>query len=532
MKTRKVLAALAAAGAVTASALVTVGPVSAAGGAPSRSSRDVCGPVPAGYERCNAKIVTDSKGHAIASAVKPDSAVYFPADLQSAYRLKPTLGAGQTVAIVDAFDNPNAEADLAVYRAQFGLPACTTANGCFKKVNQSGGTSLPAAAPTNSWGVESSLDVDMVSAGCPLCHILLVEANDNGGLNLYAAAAYAATQAHYVSNSWGGGEFDGEGDYAATYFSHPGTIFTASTGDSGYGVQTPAAYPNVVAVGGTSLYTAANGRGWTETAWSGAGSGCSVYIPKPSWQNSAVTGCANRALADVSAVADPNTGVAIYDTYGYGGWLEVGGTSAAAPLVASVYALKGQGFVQQDASGLWNFAPKGFFDVKSGSNGSCSPSQLCTAVKGWDGPTGLGTPNNIGSFGYFGPTADLKIQETKTTLAGSAQLTLHYTISNLGPSTASSIVLVNDLVVPSFLSANATSDRSASCVFATPPAGKNVEIRCTLSSSLASGAVWHLDIAYNGGSKASFDSTTTVSGSPVDVNPANNTVHIATSFPK
>jgi hypothetical protein len=384
-----------------------------------------------------------------------------------------------------------------------------------------------------------SLDVDMVSAICPLCHILLVESNTNYPDSMGPAATYAATQAHYVSNSYGGHEFLGETSYAG-YYSHPGTIFTASTGDDSYsfGVQQPSAFGSVVAVGGTSLQTAATTRGWTETAWGnevpneGAGSGCSVYVAKPSWQNSAVTGCSTRAVADISAVADPATGVTVYDTYGYSGFLVLGGTSAASPIVASAYALKGQGFAMQDASALWSFAPKGFYDVKKGNNGTCSPSQLCTARAGWDGPTGWGTPNGLGALGVYGPTADLKIQETKLAHTPSGQVTLGFTITNLGPSTVSGLKLVDDLVAPSFVSFGWGSANPWTCGLTTPPAGKTHELTCSGSFSLASGGVGYLTVEYNGGSKGSFDSTASISGSPVDVKPANNTVHITTAFPK
>jgi hypothetical protein len=257
-----------------------------------------------------------------------------PADLLSAYNL-PSGGAGQTVAIVDAFDDPNAESDLAVYRQQYGLPPCTTANGCFKKIDQRGGTSYPP--PDSSWAGEISLDVDMVSAICPSCNILLVEADDNYMDNLGAAVNQAVAQgAKYVSNSYGGGEGSDETQYDDSFFHHPGVAITASTGDDGYGTSYPAVSPYVTAVGGTSLAKdTSTTRGWTEAAWSGAGSGCSTYENKPSFQTD--SGCSRRAVADVSAVADPNTGVAVY----YGGWHVYGGTSASAPIIASTYALGG-----------------------------------------------------------------------------------------------------------------------------------------------------------------------------------------------
>jgi subtilase family serine protease len=354
------------------------------------SAEPVCGPVAVGYARCLALRVTGS-GHLSADA---GPAGYHPAYLKSAYKVGPG-GTGQTVAIVDAFDDPNAESDLAVYRAQFGLQPCTTANGCFKKVDQNGGTTYPP--PNVNWAAEISLDLDMVSAICKRCHILLVEANDNSIANLAAAVNRAAILgATQISNSYGGAEFAGETTYASSY-NHPGIPITASSGDSGYsaGAQVPAAYRTLTAVGGTNLLPKANARGWREKAWSGAGSGCSAFITKPSWQHD--TSCSGRTIADVSAVADPATGVSVYDTYGLGGWVVFGGTSASAPIIASVYALAGNGSGINNASFAYAHTAS-LFDVTRGSNGSCGGSYLCTGLPGYDGPTGVGTPNGTGAF--------------------------------------------------------------------------------------------------------------------------------------
>jgi subtilase family serine protease len=319
-----------------------------------------------------------------------------PADLQDAYKLpSATAGSGATVAIIDAQDDPNAESDLATYRSQYGLPACTTANGCFQKVDERGGTSYPAA--DTGWAGEISLDVDMVSAVCPNCHILLVEA-DQPSMDDLGAAVNTAVRlgAKYVSNSYGGSEDATDTNSDSQFFNHPGVAITVSSGDSGYGTEYPAASQYVTAVGGTSLSRSSNSRGWDESAWNGAGSGCSSVDAKPSWQ--ADTGCGRRAIADVAAVADPNTGVAVYQTYGGNGWAVYGGTSASAPIVASVYALAGNpGAGDQPAS--YPYAHTGdLFDVSSGSNGSCDPTYLCTAGAGYDGPTGLGTPNGTAAF--------------------------------------------------------------------------------------------------------------------------------------
>jgi subtilase family serine protease len=346
-----------------------------------------------GAAACHALLRTDIGG-------KPGGASpsgYGPAELQSAYKLPSSTGGnGQTVAIVDAYDDPTAESDLAVYRSTFGLPPCTTANGCFRKVDQNGDTNYPRKDA--GWAAEISLDLDMVSAICPNCHILLVEATSNSFANLGAAENQAANlAANAISNSWGGSDVP-DTTYGS-YFNHPGIAITASSGDGGYGVEYPASSHYVTAVGGTSLKPASGSRGWAETAWSGAGSGCSAYNITLDGQTSLNTGCAKRAVADVSAVADPNTGVAVYDTtryQGLQGWLVFGGTSASSPIIASVYALAG------NAASITNNYPythaTSLFDVTSGSNGTCPTIQWCNARTGWDGPTGLGTPNGVSAF--------------------------------------------------------------------------------------------------------------------------------------
>jgi subtilase family serine protease len=349
-----------------------------------------------------------------------------PADLQSAYKLSAAGGGGATVAIVDAFDDPSAESDLATYRSQFGLPACTTANGCFRKVNQNGQTS-PLPSSDTGWAGEISLDVDMVSAVCPNCHILLIEANSNSDADLYAAVDRAVTMgAKYVSNSWGGAEYSGQ-TTDDSHFNHPGVAITVSSGDSGNGSEYPATSRFVTAVGGTSLRTAANTRGWTESVWSGAGSGCSSFDSKPSWQT-VTTNCSRRAEADVSAVADPATGVAVYQTFGNSGWAVYGGTSASAPIVASVYALAGTPGAS-DYPASYPYAHAGnLFDVTTGNNGTCGSPQ-CSAGTGWDGPTGLGTPNGTAAF-VAGTTGGVSVTNpgNQTGTVGTAtSLTLHAT---------------------------------------------------------------------------------------------------------
>ena len=350
------------------------------------SIRPVCGAVPVGHARC----FSYTNGNAAPLASGPSG--YGPADLQSAYALpSSTAGSGQTVAIVDAFDDPIAESDLSQYRSFYGLPPCTSANGCFRKVNQTGGT-LPMPPPEPDWSIEISLDLDMVSAVCPNCHILLVESNINLDSDLYTAEDTAARLgANAISNSWGGDEYSGQTS-DDSHFNHPGVAITASSGDSGYGVSYPAGSRYLTAVGGTSLTRGGGTRGWTESAWSGAGSGCSAYEAKPSWQTD--SGCSRRTVADVSAVADPNTGVAVLFA---GLWWTVGGTSASSPIIASVYALAGNASSVNAGSFPYSHTG-GLFDVTTGSNGSCSPSYLCHGAAGYDGPTGLGTPNGVTGF--------------------------------------------------------------------------------------------------------------------------------------
>ena len=358
---------------------------------PVRHAAVCADPGRAGVARCHAHIVMLDANAPVAAATPAGLA---PSDLRSAYGITASGSSNTVVAIVDAFGYPNAESDLATYRSQFGLPACTTANGCFRKVNQRGVQgSYPA---TNvGWDQETALDLDMVSAMCPSCSILLVEADSATLQNLALAEQEAATLgAHAISNSYGGSE-SGTTSFESSY-NFPGIAVTVSSGDSGFGVQFPASSPHVTAVGGTSLVRASNSRGWTETAWSGAGSGCSTVYAKPTWQTD--TGCTRRTVADVSAVADPNTGVAVFGPASRtrSAWLVFGGTSVAAPLIAGIYGVNGTAV--NHGSDPYRHT-SALFDVTSGSNGSCSGSYLCTAVAGYDGPTGLGTPHGTAAFG-------------------------------------------------------------------------------------------------------------------------------------
>jgi subtilase family serine protease len=380
------------------------------------TARHACPALPRGRMACLAIVDATAAGRPLTRAQAAAAGLhpYMAADLQAAYKLPSSLlGEGQTIAIVDAYDDPAAAADLAVYRKANKLPACTTASGCFARVNQEGQAGhYPATDPTGGWEQEESLDLDMASAICPNCHLILVEATTNGGRNLYAAEDEAATLgANVISNSWGSTEYPGEAA-ECSHFDHPGIAITAGAGDDGFGVPPstsfPAACASVTAVSGTTLYQDSSKRGWAETAWSydpatgeGTGSGCSAYIAKPAWQHDKL--CGMRTVGDVSAVADPDTPVAVYDTYGGGtGWEAFGGTSVATPIIAGVYALAGNTAAISPGASYLYAHHQHLYDVTSGSNASpgssCGGSYLCTAKKGYDGPTGWGTPHGIGAF--------------------------------------------------------------------------------------------------------------------------------------
>lgn len=398
----------------------------------------VCGHPASGHEACLAIIIPaafarTSTHSSLQPAAQPSfegggvGGGFGPSELESAYGLpSSSAGSGQTVAIVDAYDDPDAESDLAKYRSHYGLSACTTENGCFKKVNQTGGTSYPT--PNPSWAVEISLDLDMVSAACPKCHVLLVEATTNSSANLDAAEDEAVELgATGISNSWGSKEVEGDSS-RDTYFTHHDVPITFSAGDSGYEVEYPASSPDVIAVGGTNLKKASNTRGWEETAWSGTGSGCSEHESKPSWQHD--TGCSHRTNNDVAAVAGTTTPVSVADSYepppGYEvepGWALVAGTSVASPLVSGTVALAESAAKElPGAEAFYDQAEENgtgaLDDVVSGSNGSCG-NYLCEAGPGYDGPTGLGSPYGAPSAPAEPITAEPEsLYETQATLSG------------------------------------------------------------------------------------------------------------------
>ncbi len=345
-------------------------------------------------ERLAAPVAAPHAGSGMTPAFAP--APLGPRDLAAAYKI-PATKSTATVAIVDAFDAPTVAADLAQYRKAYGLPACTIANKCFTKVNQNGRTS-PLPVADDHWAGETTLDVEMVSAVCPTCHILLVESNDDdrsGHANLETAVKTATRLgARYVSMSWGGDEFSSEKTVDQKYLNVAGVTYVAAAGDDDYGTSWPAVNPGVVAVGGTTLLRDHSARGWNESVWgytdgSGTGSGCSRYEAKPSWQSGISSKlCAHRAMNDLSIVGDPYTGVAVYLD---GDWYQAGGTSVGAPLIAAMYAMTGR----TTGASAYPYAHRtSFNDITQYANGRCGTA-LCQGGNGWDGPTGVGSPKGL-----------------------------------------------------------------------------------------------------------------------------------------
>jgi Subtilase family len=373
-----------------------------------------------------------------------------PSDILGAYGLgSATPPTPQTIALVDAYDAPTIASDLEVFSARFGLAACNEANGCFRKVNQRGARSpLPPSggAEERGWAQETATDVELAHGICPACRILLVEAESNANSSLYAAELTAASLgANEISNSWGGEEPSVD----SPAFDQPGVVITASAGDDGYldwlsgarssAAEYPASSPHVIAVGGTRLKLNATSRAWErETVWNdggwrnglpegfgAGGGGCSASFAADAWQQSvadwSAVGCGSRrAVADVSADADPYTGVAVYDSTEYEGsrgWTMIGGTSVAAPIIASAFALAGgshgAAYPAQTLYENEQAASATLHDVTIGSNGecrkrvnaetgearcaseelarSCAGQAICLAGLGYDGPSGVGT---------------------------------------------------------------------------------------------------------------------------------------------
>jgi IPT/TIG domain len=402
-----------------------------------------CGQPPPGRAACLAmRLLVEPAGGARPQArtrrsavrtlerTKPYPGFLTPEMLHDAYELpgETPEGATQTIAVVDAYDDPTAEADLAVYDKQFGLPPCTAEDGCFTKVNQKAEPS-PLPKVEGGWASEISIDLQMAHATCQNCKLLLVEADSEKfsdlGAGVKAAAKLGASE---ISNSYGGTEEPSDSSTAASDYHHPGIVVTASSGDCGYlnsgclrssrGANFPADSAEVLSVGGTAL--SESGGIWTSSAWSEGGSGCSEVFTAPPWQSEvaafAATGCGSgRAIADVSAIGDPSTGVDVYDSTpeeprvptGWGVW---GGTSVAAPIIAAEFALAGgANGVPDPAATIYRHAGEAssLFDVITGSNGECEAHTICAAGPGFDGPTGLGSPRGLGAFAVAGAPEEI-----------------------------------------------------------------------------------------------------------------------------
>jgi hypothetical protein len=455
------LASASSAGAATSPSAAIITPLTAKPATPTLNvppqpsgTKDCAAPTSPLVMQCQSLVATSAKAKAAARAAaqaavsakaKGESPAVSsngpltPTDLQAAYGLasdSSSAGTGETVAIVDAFYDPNVQSDLAAYRLNFNLPACDTSTGagCLNVFNQSGGNLADGATPPqqspsdDSWVSETSLDVQMVSAICPNCTIDLVEANSDELADLTKSVDTAVSLgAKFVSNSWSGADYPGESAYDS-YFNHPGVAITAASGDYGYAAGYPASSQFVTSVGGTYLNEDTSDDDWTSTVWNDNGSqntddiagatasGCSAGEPQPSWgidatDSTASIQCANRTENDVSAVADAPSGVDIYDSVDCGGFCDAYGTSVATPIIASIYALAGTpkpntypaSYIHQSAADLTK--------VTSGSDGTCESGRayLCNASKslgsGYNGPAGFGTPNQDGNLTPFTETA-------------------------------------------------------------------------------------------------------------------------------
>jgi len=380
---------------LAAAAVTLAAAISAPASAGPAGLRAACRAARPGYMRCLALYRTDGS--------KP--AGLTPRQIEAAYRLPVSQGgAGQTVAVSIAYNAPHLAAYLAHYRSYFGLPACTVASGCLRIVNQRGQASpLPASGVPTGWAVEETLDVSMISVACPHCHILVVEGKNPSTANLAATEDTAARLgAQVISNSYGQRE-NGAALADAAAYDHPGHVVVVATGDLGYtAANFPADLGTVTAVGGTELTRAAGtARGWSEQVWhvpfGAGGSGCSAYVAKPAWQHD--RNCPGRTVADVSAVA---ADVPVYNK-DFGGWITVGGTSVAAPLIAGIYGLAGN--ATKIPLGYAYQHPHALFDITRGNNSvfvtarqACGLDYLCVAKRGYDAPTGLGTPDGTGAF--------------------------------------------------------------------------------------------------------------------------------------
>lgn len=430
---------------VTLLALLTTGP--SAMGTPTKTAsvervsrvtptagapyRYVC-PRPTSKKRagCMAAVRTSKSGEMF---VLPNAfSGYGPADFRKAYNTPVTTGKEHTIAIVDAYSNANVATDLAAYDTAYGLPtfpSCSVSvtTACLAVFDQRGGTTIPSH--NAAWALEIDLDVQAAHAICQGCRIDLFQADNNSTSSLAAAVQTAVRLGDdVISNSYGSST---ECDDAA--YDVPNAAVVVSSGDYGFGVECPASMSSVISVGGTSLALDGSGDYASETVWDGTGSGCSTLNSAGSWQTSlsnwTATGCGTfRAMNDVAADADPGTGAAIYDAE-YSGWVLVGGTSLAAPLIAGMYALAGSALSRTNPVNSLYSAPYDLRDVTTGNNGTCSTSLQCHAGPGYDLPTGLGTPYGLGAFdGSYGALT-VSVNDATVTEGENGTLNATFTIS-------------------------------------------------------------------------------------------------------
>ena len=478
-----------------------------------------------------------SRGVGGSQSVAPPSAGYYPADLLSAYGLtgpsaamSPGSGA-PTVAIVDAYDDPDAASNLSAYRSAMsaakspttGLtdtvvpPLCSTSvtSGCvtFTKVNESGGTSYPRA--NASWSEEISLDLDMVSAICPDCNIVLVEASSSSMSDLAAAVSEAKTfNPVAITNSYGGGESSSETAYNGVYQASAHTAITVATGDNGYGVEFPAASPYVTAVGGTSLAFAgsASSPSWSASVWADSGSGCSSVEAIPSWQTGSAYSnsnvCGRRQVADISADANPGTGVAAYDTYGASGWLVFGGTSVSAQIIGATYAVASSAGTLEtsaqdlyvDSSGGTGPTP-GLVPVTSGSNGSCGNTYLCNAAdslpSGYNGPSGLGTPYGLTAFvaSAGGGTTTTSTSTTSTSTTSTSTTSTSTTSTSTTSTSTTSTSTTSTSTTSTSTTSTSTTSTSTTSTSTTTTAGPAIAVTVSAGAASRSGGEYVVPVS-------------------------------------
>ena len=405
-------------------------PAAVAGAASSHSKLSqhaVCPAVPHGYARCLAHVVEvgTPQGHGPGPASRTPQG-YSPTTIRTAYGFRTTGGKTETIAVVDAYGAPTITSNLESFSTQFGLPTCTRTDGCFTKVNQTGGTSYPRS--TSGWALEQSLDVEWAHSLAPHAKVLLVEASTASFTNLLTAVRYAAAHASYVSMSWGGTDFAGETAYDSN-FTKPGVSYFAAAGDKASSVLYPSVSPDVVSVGGTTLTVTSGGTWKSETAWSTAGGGCSRYEAAntvqanyPTYKNVNCGG--KRATPDISLDANPYTGVAVYDTErlstGASGWIQVGGTSASTVMIAAHATETAQAVNAPTVYG----GTLEVYDVTQGSNGHpCTIGyDLCTGVGSWNTAVGTSSGSSSGSTGAlsFTPSSG----ETSTAGSPSGAITV------------------------------------------------------------------------------------------------------------